>query len=112
MTVKVLDLVGSVTEVAVNVAVLAAPTVAGALYVIEVVDAAVSEPRPVTADQLTPALPGSLFAVAVISCVVFWSMVNGLVGENVTLIAGLIEMLSPVVVAALPTESTSLTVNG
>lgn len=109
---KVLDLVGSVTEVAMNVAVLAEPTVAGALYVTDAVVAPVSDPRPERLDQFTPAFFESLFAVAVISCVVFWSIANGLEGEKVTLIGGLIVMLRPLVVAALPTESISLTVNG
>ena len=70
-----------------------------------------NEPSPVTVDQVTPALLGSLFAVAVISWLVFWSMANGLVGENVTLIAGLIAILRVLVEAVLPTESVSLTLN-
>jgi hypothetical protein len=39
-------------------------------------------------------------------------MANGLDGENVTLIGGLMVMLRPLVEAVLPTESTNLTVNG
>jgi hypothetical protein len=38
-------------------------------------------------------------------------MVNGLVGEKVTLIAGLMVMLRLLEAAVLPTESTSFTVN-
>ena len=60
----------SVIEVAVKVAMLAEPMEAGALYVVVVVVDQVSEPNPVTADQVTPALAGSLLTVAVISCVV------------------------------------------
>ena len=94
LTVNVADLVGSVTEVAVNVAVLATPTVPGALYVVEVIVEPVTDPRPVATDQFTPALFGSLFTVAVTNCVLPWSSVTGLTGENPTVIAGLIVMLS------------------
>ena len=66
LIVNVADLVGSVTDVALKVAVLATVTDAGALYVAEVVVWPVSEPRPVTVDQVTPAVGlGSLFTVAV-----------------------------------------------
>jgi hypothetical protein len=112
LTVNVADLVGSVTEVALNVAVLAAPTLAGALYVVVVVVEPVSDPRPVTADHVTPALLGSFVTVAVTNCVLPWSSVTGPVGENPTVIAGLIVTLSPVVVAVLPTESVNLTAKG
>jgi hypothetical protein len=71
-----------------------------------------SEPSPVSADQVTPALLGSLFTVAVISCDVFWSIAKGSVGDSVTLIGRLIVILRPLVVAVFPTESVSLTVNG
>ena len=111
-TEKVADLVGSVTEVAVKVEILGEVTVVGALKVIVVDAGPVSEPSPVTADQVTPALLKSLLTVAVINCVVFWSIAKGSAGDKVTLIGGLIVMLRPVVVAVLPTESVSLTVNG
>ena len=42
----------------------------------------------------------------------FWSIEKGCDGDKVTLSAGLIVMLSPLVVAVLPTESVSLTANG
>ncbi len=71
-----------------------------------------SEPSPVSVDQLTPALFGSLLTVAVINCVVFWSIAKGCVGDRVMLIGGLIVMLRPLVVAVLPTESVSFTANG
>ena len=65
------DFVTSVIDVAVNVAVLAKATTAGALYVIVVDVDPLSEPRPVTADHVTPALSGSLLTVAVTNCVLF-----------------------------------------
>ena len=70
------------------------------------------DPKPVSPDQETPAVAGSLLTVAVINCVVFWSIEKGCAGARLTLIGGLIVMLSPLVVAVLPTESVSLTLNG
>ena len=63
-------------------------------------------------DQVTPALLGSLFTVAVIICGVFSSIAKGCAGDKEILIGGLIVMLRPVVVAVFPTESVNLTVNG
>ena len=94
MTVNVADLVESVTEVAVNVAVPDPLIVDDALYVVEVVVEPVSAPRPDTADQFTPALLGSLVTVAVTNCVLPRSSVAGLRGENPMVIAGLIVILS------------------
>ena len=111
MTVKVFDLVGSVTDVAVNVVLLAAVTLAGALYVVVVVVEPLKEPRPVTADHVTPAAGlGSLLTVAVTDCVLVWSSVTGPVGDNDTEIAALIVMLRLPVVAVLLTESVTFTV--
>ena len=104
-------MVGSVFDVAVNVAVLAALTLEGALYVVEVVVEPLSDPSPVTADQFTPALLGSLLTVAVTSFVSPWSRVTGLLGDNATLIAALIVILRLPVVAVKPSESVTLTVN-
>jgi hypothetical protein len=70
-TEKLADLVGSVTEDAVNVAMLVTVIVVGALYVIVLDVEPVREPRPVNPDQVTPALFGSLFTVAVTNCAVF-----------------------------------------
>ena len=111
-TEKLADLVGSVIEVAVNVAMLVEAIVAGALYVIVVVVEAVSDPSPVNADHVTPALAGSLLTVAVTNWVVFWSMAKGCAGARITLIGELMVMLRPLVVALLPTESISLTAKG
>jgi hypothetical protein len=111
-TEKLADLLGSVIDVAVNVAMLVVEMLAGALYVTVLVVDPLNEPSPVSVDQVTPALLGSLFTVAVINCEVFWSIENGCAGEKVTLMAGLIVMLRPLVVAEFPTESVSLTENG
>ena len=111
MIVKILDLVGSVTEVAVKVAELATVTVAGALYVAEVVVWPLKVPRPVTVDQFTPALLGSLLTVAVTNCVLLWSSVTGLAGDRPTVIATLMVMLRFPVVAVKPSESVTLTLN-
>jgi hypothetical protein len=73
--------------------------------------APVSVPSPVTVDQFTPEPEtGSLFTVAVTSCVFPWSRVTGPVGDNVTVMAGLIVMLREPVVAVNPRESVTLTV--
>jgi hypothetical protein len=49
--------------------------------------------------------------VAVTSCVLVWSSVTGPVGDKVTEMAGLIVMLRVPVVAVLPSESVTFTVN-
>lgn len=69
-TENVADLVGSVTDVAVNEAMLEEVIVTGALYVTVVDVGPLIAPAPVNVDHVTPALPGSLFTVAVINCVV------------------------------------------
>jgi len=71
-----------------------------------------NEPAPVSEDQVTPALLGSLLTVAVMSCVVFWSIEKGCAGDRLMLIGPLIVMLKPLVVAVLPTESVNFTENG
>ena len=72
----------------------------------------VSEPRPVTADQVTPAAGlGSLFTVAVTNWDLVSSSVSGPAGDKVTEIAALMVMLRLPVVAVKPCESVTLTVN-
>ena len=79
---------------------------------VEVVAEPLSEPSPVTADQVTPATGmGSLFTVAVSNWVLPWSSVTGPVGAKVTERAALIVMLRLPVVAVKPCESVTLTVN-
>ena len=68
-------------------------------------------PRPVTVDQVTPAWLGSLATVAVINCVVPWSIDFGLLGDNVTEIAAVIVIEREPVVAVKPRESVTFTVN-
>ena len=68
-----------------------------------------SEPPPVTTDQITPALLGSLFTVAVTNCVFPWSRVTGLAGDSPTVIGGLIVMLRLLDETVLPTESVTCT---
>jgi len=93
----------SVTEVAVSVAVrLLAGAAGGALYVTEVLVALLSDPAPVGGDrlQVTPALFGSLSAVAVKSWVVLAGTV-AVLAERETTIAGTVTVAGELRVASV-----------
>ena len=74
-----LDLVGSPIEVATSVAVEAVGTVAGAVYVADVVDCADSAPAPVKV-QVTPLFSESFVTVAV--TVTVWPPLSGCAAEG------------------------------
>jgi hypothetical protein len=112
-TVKLANLVGSVTEVALTVTVLAAAMLAGALYVTVVAVAADKVPEPVAGitDHVTPAVFGSLVTEAVMDSVPLCSSVTGAAGDVMaTTIAALIVMLRGPLVVLKPRESVTFTV--
>lgn len=108
--------VPSVTEVAVSVTVGDVGTLAGALYVTEVVVTLVSVPQvgvqtppPCESAQVTPALAGSFEAVAVKFCVVLITTVAD-VGETETVMAGTVIVAEPDFVASALETAVRVTV--
>jgi hypothetical protein len=100
------DFVGSLTEVAVTVAVIVLETEAGVLYVAALVVWLDSVPPPDT-PHVTPALFGSFDTVAVTLTVCPWSIVCVALGDKLTTIGAGLDEEPPPQPASKETETTA-----